>query len=96
MIDRHEQREKAAAEARERAEAEEKTHVKNLIESESGKWLFGRLLKEFEKQLRRRSTGHNSEDCYQRGMQDCAGEYRDLIVKHFGHAGIDKILKGKS
>lgn len=96
MSNPFEPREKAAADARELAEAKEFMHIQNLLDSASGRWLLGRLVGEFEKKVQRRSSGHNSEDSYHRGIQDCAGEYRDLIIKHFGHAGIDKLMKGKS
>lgn len=84
-----------ANKAREKAEAEEGMHLKNLLENESGKWLLGKILRLFEEELRREVNGHNSVDSYHRGIQDAAKEYRDLIIKHFGHAAIDKILKGK-
>ena len=74
--------------------AEEELHLRNLMESSSGRWLLTQLVGDFERELQRRTTGHNSDDCYHRGIQDNAKKYRDLLVKHFGHVGIDRILKG--
>lgn len=76
------------------AAATEKMHVGNLIESESGKWILRRLLDTFERELSKEPNGHNSFDSYRAGIRDGAKAYRDLIVKHFGHSGIEKILKG--
>lgn len=96
MTDPFEPRRKASAEAATKAEAEEKIRLQGLMETEHGRWILGRLLNVFEAQVRRKCTGHNSEDSYHRGIQDLARDYRDLLIKHFGHAAIDKILKGKS
>ena len=95
-MDPHEPQKRAAAELAAKARAEEKMRLQSLIDSEAGRWILGRLLETFETQLRRRPTGHNSADSYEQGKQDCAREYRDLVIKHFGHAAIDKIAKGKS
>lgn len=96
MTDPFEPRRKASADAATKAEAEEKIRLQSLIESEPGRWLLSRILNVFETEVRRKCTGHNSEDSYHRGIQDLARDYRDLLIKHFGHAAIDKILKGKS
>ena len=77
------EREERTAKERERMESLEKTHLANLLQSESGKWLLGDILNTFEVELHRRPKGHNSEDSYHRGIQDHAMKYRDLIVKHF-------------
>lgn len=83
------------AKAREKADAEESMHLKNLLENESGKWLLGRIIRDFEAEICREGSGHNSVDSYHRGIQDANRGYRDLIIKYFGHSAIDKLMKGK-
>lgn len=95
-FDPHADKRRAAADAATQVEAEERARLQSLIESEPGRWLLSRILNVFETEVRRKCTGHNSEDSYHRGIQDLARDYRDLLIKHFGHAAIDKILKGKS
>jgi hypothetical protein len=82
-------RERGAVEAKEKADAVERMHIANLLESESGLWILRRLIGTFEATLRETASEHN------RGVQDAVKVYRDLVIKHFGHSGIDKILKGK-
>ena len=84
-----------AAEEKDREAAAERLHLAALLDSPSGKWLLGDLLATFELELQRRCTGHNSEDSYHRGKQDAARKYRDLIIKHFGHAAMDRLMGGK-
>ncbi len=61
------------------------------MESASGRWLLAQLVGDFERELQRRTSGHNSDDCYHRGIQDNARKYRDLLVRHFGHAVLDAL-----
>ena len=95
LPDPHASMREAAAKARERAEAMESLHLRNLLDNESGRWLLRSLIDTFEFEIRRRAGGHNSEDSYHRGRQDAAREYRDMIVKHFGYAALDKLTKGQ-
>lgn len=90
-------KEKASDDAA-RREAEEKMRVGALLETDFGRWVLGDLVGTFEGELRRKNSGHNSDDSYHRGIQDATKKYRDLIIKHFGNAGLDKLdfLKGKS
>jgi hypothetical protein len=83
-------REKDAEEARRRADAVERTHIANLMANESGLWILRRLIGGFEATLRQTDASE-----YMRGVQDATKAYRDLVIKHFGHSGIDKILGGK-
>ncbi len=82
-------REMEAAAEREKANAVERTHIANLMSSESGLWILRRLIRSFEVILQQGASEYN------RGMQDTMKVYRDLVIKHFGHSGIDKILGGK-
>ena len=95
MTDPFEPRRKASADAATKAEAEEKIRLQGLMETEPGRWILGRLLGAFEALVHKKCTGHNSADSYEQGKLDVVREYRDLVIKHFGHAAIDKILKGK-
>lgn len=85
-------------ERKEKAEyeyAKERMYVEELLKSAAGRWLLSRIYARFEQQLERRNVGHNSEDSYNRGIQDAMREQsRDLIIKYFGHSGIDTLLKG--
>lgn len=88
------EREKRSDEAGIAREMEEKRHLQFLINCEAGRWVLGSLLDTFEKGLRKKTTGHNSEDSYHRGAMDTTMKYRNLLIKHFGNAVIDTILKG--
>lgn len=95
-VDPYADKRESAAKAKEHAEAYEKVLVGNLLNTEAGRWILGKVFAEFRRGVTRKSTGHNSDDSYHRGRQDFAREQVDLIVKHFGYAGIDTLLKGKS
>lgn len=97
MSDPFAQRREESAKVREEREASEKAHLSSLLNSLSGKWILSRIIQTFEEKVKRKTTGHNSEDSYHKGVQDHAREYRDLIINHFGHSALDKLdLKGKS
>ena len=95
MSDPFDGRRKTSADAVTKAEAEEKIRLQGLMETEPGRWILARLLGAFEAQVHKRCSGHNSADSYEQGRLDVVRDYRDLVIKHFGHAAIDKILKGK-
>lgn len=86
------ERTKAAKEAKEQAAAIEKMHVGNLMGTESGLWILGKLIGTFEREIAVRDS---ADESYRRGVQDAVREYRAIVIKHFGHSGLDKILKGK-
>lgn len=86
------ERAKVSKDAAERAASIEKMHIGNLISTESGQWILEKLMKTFEREIAVRNA---EDESYHRGVQDTAREYRNLIIKHFGHSGLDKILKGK-
>lgn len=78
------------------SEAREKLYLQTLMDSAAGRWILRDILNTFEFKLSRKSTGHNSDDSYHRGIQDAVKKYRDMIVRYFGHAGIDTVYKEKA
>lgn len=91
--DPFEERKEAAGKEAEQAEALEKAHMANLLGSISGRWLLGKLYAEWAAMENKPVQG-NSQDAYHAARRLAVRPYRELIIKHFGNAGIDKLLKG--
>lgn len=83
--------EKARIDESERLAVVEKMYLKDLMDSNAGRWILSQIVSDFESYIRGEKHGHNSMDSYMRGKQDYARKYRDKLVRNFGFAILDRL-----